>query len=348
MGYHQGDIMATWMYVMTNQPMLHHIDEVITAEFGENHHSKQMWYCDDGNLHAPAPIMYRIIEILKEVGPKYGYKMNPLKGGYLIGERNNLVEAEETKAYLHQTLGLANEIIHIHPNTFTDAAAIDESSGKYGVDILGSFIGTDKFIQSKLNEYYDVLAKEAALLMDLPDLQQRMLLFRYSFVSKPHHIFRTIPPEISAPFASRIESLNKSILCSIIGCHVNEFSALQYESSKFPIHQAGLGLTDTFVLSKSAFIASLIDFHHASPEQASYFLNMDDVPPIPAHAEGTHISHFIQSARAFIPQDANTASLFNIISNAEHTTQAQLTKLLQDERWITTDNLIKLKALLGS
>jgi hypothetical protein len=144
-------------------------------------------------------------------------------------------------------------------------------------------------------------------------------------------MFRTIPPQITAPFANRINDLNKSIICSIIGYPPEELSDLMYESMKFPINKAGLGITDPHVLSKSAFVASIMDFRKDNADCNDLFVDMINAQ------EGSHLHSFQLAAASFIPADANIETIFNIATNHESTTQAQLTKLLQEQRWNTID-----------
>ena len=47
-GYHQGDVLASWLYMMTNQPMLEYIDAQVRAVFPEAQY-EQLWYVDDEN-----------------------------------------------------------------------------------------------------------------------------------------------------------------------------------------------------------------------------------------------------------------------------------------------------------
>jgi hypothetical protein len=71
-GFHQGDVLATWMFIMTIQPMLKEIRQIISAEYN-NDSTLINFYVDDGNLCAPHNIMIRIIDLIDLIGPKYGY-----------------------------------------------------------------------------------------------------------------------------------------------------------------------------------------------------------------------------------------------------------------------------------
>jgi hypothetical protein len=48
-GYHQGDVLASWLYMMTNQPLLHLIHQKVLESFpDEADNYLQLWYVDDG------------------------------------------------------------------------------------------------------------------------------------------------------------------------------------------------------------------------------------------------------------------------------------------------------------
>lgn len=228
-------------------------------------------------------------------------------------------------------------VLVINPNNYTEEenAANNNYRQEYGIEILGSFIGTDQFIHARLDKYYEELKEESERLCELSDLQERMTLFRCSFILKPQHMFRTIPPQIVALFADKINVLNKSIICSIIGYPSVELSDLLYDMMKFSIKKGGLGITDSSVLSKSAFVASIIDFRRDNIDREDLFVGMLNA------IEGHHLHSFQSAARFFIPEDANIETIFNVATDPDFTTQAQLTKFLQDQRWHTVDVLLK-------
>ncbi len=75
-----------------------------------------------------------------------------------------------------------------------------------------------------------------------PDLQERDVLFRYSFMKKPQHLFRTISPVFTKEFIEHWVSLKKLVLCSIVGCEVEHWSQLHDEITQFLVDDGGLGV----------------------------------------------------------------------------------------------------------
>ena len=226
-GYHQGDVLASWLYVLTNQPLLESIDKAVCSAFPlvtSSH--RQLWYIDDGSIHASHEVMEVIIHCLKTEGPKYGYHINPSKGKYLIGRCDSVEQSEQIRARLVNEFGLADNIIINHPDNNPSVTSLEENKKIYGVKVVGSFIGTPEFIRNNLDLYFQDLEICANKLMNHKDLQERMILFRDSFIKKPLHIFRTINPIFTQEFASKFECLKIKILCSILGFESSDLSDL--------------------------------------------------------------------------------------------------------------------------
>lgn len=74
-----------------------------------------LFFVDDSNYCAPHQLMLETIQTIKADGPKYGYRINPDKGTYLLGLCDTSAEAIERKAALIE-LGLNPDIIRIYPD----------------------------------------------------------------------------------------------------------------------------------------------------------------------------------------------------------------------------------------
>jgi hypothetical protein len=241
-GYHQGDVLASWLYVLTNQPLLESIHEAVIAAFpDEVSEYQQLWYIDDGNIHASHQVMKVIIKCLLSEGPKYGYHINRSKGKYLIGLCDSVEHSEAIRANLVQELGLSDGIIINHPENSPFDISLEEKRKIYGVKVVGSFIGTPEFIRCKLESYLQELEAGADKLIAHKDLQERMILFRSSFIKKPLHIFRTVNPIYTQEFAVKFEEIKLKILLSILGMEARDLSVLQYKIAQLSIKEGGLG-----------------------------------------------------------------------------------------------------------
>ncbi len=105
-GYHQGDVLATWMYIFTIQPLLNGLEQHLLQKFppppgfevsDEPYRpSFECWfYVDNGNILAPHHIMLEIIACFRQHGPNYGYVIKLNKGGYLLGKCEDALTAQE-------------------------------------------------------------------------------------------------------------------------------------------------------------------------------------------------------------------------------------------------------------
>ena len=320
MGFHQGCVLASWLYAMTTYPLLVHMDETIRREFGDQE-NLQKFYADDGNLNAPRPIMYRMIEILQAEGPKYGYHIKANKGAYLIGKCASCEEAQNVSTHLQQTFRISPNVIQVHPdNVHIDQKEIQKK--RYGFKVLGSFVGTDEYVKEQLDVYYQSLEDDAVKLMEYPDYQTRMLLFRKSFLSKPVHIFRTIPPDLTEAFVEQFEALKKKIICSIVGfANVDELTDLDYKICRLKFEEGGLSIQDTRIISKSSFVASMVDYHNQY-EQCLTEKLVDVIP-------GSYLSKFVQEAQQFVTAECPTLQdIMKITRTTSKSTQNQLSEVL--------------------
>ncbi len=129
-GFTQGDVMATWAYIMTIQPFL----KGIHSRLGDEGFVK--FFVDDGNLCGDFEDMLDVIDYIIQVGPTYGYHMSKVKGSYLLGKCENRELAVERKALLVEKFEMSPDMIHIHP----DNAEVDDRDKvalEYGMVMLG-------------------------------------------------------------------------------------------------------------------------------------------------------------------------------------------------------------------
>jgi hypothetical protein len=156
-----------------------------------------------------------------------------------------------------------------------------------------------------------------------------MILFRQSFIYKPLHIFRTIPPYLTEQLVIDIDNMKKRILCSIIGCVDNELSDLDFQLSKLPIDQGGLGLQNSSILAQSAFVASLIDYHNQNNQCLDISSN------------GHQIQQFLHTSQIFLDNALTIQHLMSYTRSNSSSVQHQLTKKLVDLEFIRLKQLLK-------
>ncbi len=186
-GYTQGDVMATWAYIMTIQPFVLGLNNII----GES--GLVRFFVDDGNMCAPFDILMQAIAYVRTEGPKYGYIINTNKGS-LLGSYDTAVQQKSELIDVH---GLNESTIHIHPSDCDDDELRPALTLEYGAKVLGSFVGSNEYVLSKLKLHVDELQPYVEKLIAIENLQCRNLILRSCFCSKIDHLLRTIRPELT-------------------------------------------------------------------------------------------------------------------------------------------------------
>jgi hypothetical protein len=246
-GFHQGDVMGSWLYCMTIQPFLQQLRDIL----GKDGFVK--FFIDDGNVTGPFDVMVKAVEFIIREGPKYGYHLKMDKGTYLLGRCDHETAIKRKTILIN--LGLSDNIIILHPD--------DEPStkGEYGVLALGSFIGSDKFIRAKLAKKLASLEDDAHKIKLLDNHQLKNLLLRLCFSQTPIYLQRTVPPRLmNSHFIKAFDDMKRSILCSII--ERDSIPDRQWTQACLPITSGGLGYSFSSDVSYAAFIAS---FHECLP-----------------------------------------------------------------------------------
>ena len=141
---------------------------------------------------APFHIMLEIIRILQNSYERYGYKLKMNKGHYLLGKCSDADVAQARRQKLLD-LGFHPSIIKVHYDNIADVDERAEAKKTYGVKLLGCFLGTDEFVRESLENYFRDLVTCAKCLTDYPDLQGRLLMFRYCFITNHlQHLQRSV------------------------------------------------------------------------------------------------------------------------------------------------------------
>jgi hypothetical protein len=260
-GFHQGDVLGTWAFCMTIQPMLNGLKKFLVQEFGNAVLVLIKFFVDDGNISAPHPVLLKIIDYFLVEGPTYGFFISKTKGAFLLGKCASSEDAELQRRDLCEK-GFSEDIIKIHPDNVDDDAARSQAERKYGAKMLGSFIGHPAYIGSKLREYVsDDLHVAAERIKSYPDLQGRWILFSRCWVHKPMHLLRTVPPRISQQLFSNFERMKKEIIMSLMGYSTQDrLDKNVYNSCNFAIEQGGLGFYKAEEIAPAAYLASVSSF----------------------------------------------------------------------------------------
>ena len=253
-GSQQGCNLGNFLCGMAFLPFINGISSIIQRAQVDASFVK--FFVDDGNIFSPFEIMLDILGYMRSEGPKFGYHMNLAKCVYLLGRCDSFETAMSKKRHL-MSHGLLSENIHIHPDNYLGVEQFDE---KYGVKVLGSYIGSPEFIKNKLEQKLATLQEEAEKIISCENIQQRYIFFRYCFDQKINHILRTTGLSLTEEFAEKFDEMKKKILCSILGQF--DYTTLPnsvWIQSCLPTNHGGLGLDDSSRTRFAAYLGSIID-----------------------------------------------------------------------------------------
>jgi hypothetical protein len=275
-------------------------------------------------------------------GPKYGYHINRTKGKYLIGLCDSIEQSQAIRANLVHELGLSDGIIINHPENSPFDISLEEKRKMYGVKVVGSFIGTPEYIRCQLESYLHELETGADKLIAHKDLQERMILFRSSFIKKPLHIFRTVNPIYTQEFAVKFEEIKLKILLSILGMEARDLSVLQYKIAQLSIKEGGLGLLNHALVGKAAYVASIVSFHQKYQRVLLGNVNLTLIP------QGSVVGQFILFSKSFCGIDKLCPSVYELLDlkgTKLKTLQGSLTEWLHQSDVETIHNSVKAESL---
>lgn len=274
-GFHQGDVLATWSYVMTIQPMLEEISRRVQIDFPDRFYMMK-FFVDDGNIAAPTDMMVAIVQIIQEIGPLYGFHIKRNKGRYLLGRTGSTSAALEKKDMLVHTLHLDPSIFVPHPldsslssstsSTSASSAVADDpvlrsETHLYGLKILGSYVGHPDYVLKGIEEYEKELDAVYQKLTKYPDLQGRWLLYKFCFTHKPMYMFRTLSPFLT----SSLQDFMVRTAVDMVGGLTNyEFEYQRdwkaHGTFDLPIDRGGLGLPLATYVANAAYVSSFVAF----------------------------------------------------------------------------------------
>ena len=262
-GFQQGDPIATWCYNVAIQPLVQSMQQLQ----GQQGFTK--FFVDDGNIAGNFDSNVQVIQLLLAQGPQYGYNLHLGKGTYLLGKCVNNEQAQQRKQALID-LGFQETIIQIHPDN-VPIEQQQEAKMKYGAKILGTYIGTNEYITANLQNESTELKHGKQQLEQFPNLQGRMLLFRYCYCPKIQHLMRTIAPRLLTPLLENFKSMKKDILSTFFESNIE--SEL-FDVCCLPYRRGGLSLGDLGDTKHGAFLAGFVTAIESIRRQFPLITNM--------------------------------------------------------------------------
>ena len=124
----------------------------------------------------------------------------------------------------------------------------------HGFKLLGSYVGPDEFILNSLNAYLLQLQQQANLTSIFADYYQHLLvLLRHCFLTKPSHLFRTIPPHLTLHLAEQVNALCVTVFCSMLSNQHPDLSPLHAHQLHLHVDDGVISLPDMLLVRNSAY-----------------------------------------------------------------------------------------------
>jgi len=332
-GYHQGDVLGSWAFCFTIQPLLDSLKQYIVEKYGPTLLFLIAFYVDDGTLAGPSEVVLDMLAFLIEHGPQYGYILNPSKGVLLIGQEQTRPVADIIRDY--QQLGIAADIIRTLTSPTNIAARVT-----YGMKLLGSFVGTQQYRISALSEYHHRLQPVEDALKKYRWLQGAFLLFTKCYTPKIDHLLRTIPPNLTRSLVCAFEKSKSSLLYHFLGRQQDTQSDLGLQTplaidiqASLPISEGGLGLFFHSITASVAYLSSFMQFlcHHPKLLQQAQSFASGLQPPLPP--QFNHLIAFFYAIKSQWPSKQYLESLTDLEimcrTNPQHVQHSLYLELLQ-------------------
>jgi len=250
-GFHQGCILACWLYSMSFHPFLKQLSDIMGANVG-----LVKAFVDDTTIAGPTSKILEVCTHMVTEGGNIGFKFNANKSTILLGK--TLTEDEAImKKNQYIALGFNDSCIHIHPDN------LPGSSLSYGAKLLGSFIGSDEFIRSKIIAKAEKLKKVADNIKKVESKQIQFLLLGQCFNMKVNYHSRTTSPDRMLPLLTEFDKMKLDVLEDIVEADVDE---KRFLLSQMSVSLSGIGLRNSKWDSVCAFVASNAEFYSENPD----------------------------------------------------------------------------------
>ncbi len=122
-GFHQGDVLGTWAFMIAIQPLLDELHEFLVEQCQEHNRPPEdsqfriFFYADDGYIIGSEFVVQKAISFLKQNGKLFGYHIKPTKGALLLGKRDS-ARGTGHSYNSYKNLELNESMIHVHPRRF--------------------------------------------------------------------------------------------------------------------------------------------------------------------------------------------------------------------------------------
>ena len=257
-GLVQGCILGSWLWCMSNHSFLKGLSNILVTDSIQTSGTIKS-FIDDTNLGGKTPKMFEALRYMFTEGPKIGFTLNKKKGAYLLGKCSTDLEAVQKKTQLIEEFGLEPDVIRIHP----DNLATSIGPSLYGSKVLGAYVGDPIYIRNQLVKKENELRDAKDAIMRLSHKQIQYLLLKWCYDSKMTFLQRVMAPRKLVSLIEKFQDFKKEILDHIIGSTIGD---KEFQLALLPLSESGLGLTNSPLISFSAFVASSLECYRDSSD----------------------------------------------------------------------------------
>ena len=229
-------------------------------------------YYDNITFHTQENAFDAVLDSVIQSGPRYGYELNMAKTKILLGVRASRESALERKQQLMDKYGLPADGVRIH----ADNCADDVERAKYGLSLLGGYIGHPDFIKAGLQDKINQLNEEKKLLIQYEQYQNKFVILQRSFMRKFNHLLRTTQPDLIRDFAVQFDLFKKEVVESIVCVNNKVLDEKTWRQMGLKVNDGGLGLTPSVEVVLTAYIAGVVASYSHLPDDLQRDLRSTD------------------------------------------------------------------------
>ena len=256
-GAQQGCTIGPLLYTLSVHELFSAMNDILRR--GQDKGFMKSFVDDNQGVAHFEDLMDQLRFVIAE-GPKFGYILNLKKCKIMLGYCDDTAEALERRDRLVE-MGILKDNIALHPQNTGE-------SDKYGLKILGSYVGHDDYINSNLEKKMVDLRGESQKLVDFIDHNPQVgtVLFVKCFSKKVQHLYRTISPSlINADFNNQWNEICNNCFhaaCGSPGGSDDEM-ARAWSQFRLKMDNGGHGIGFAEDVAVAAFVASNIEFFEA-------------------------------------------------------------------------------------
>lgn len=203
--------------------------------------------------------MIEAVKFLLTEGEKYGYKINPRKGAYLMGARSSPEIAYSDKNYICDSLGLYGNV-YVNPKN----VQTKEEEDTFGTKVLGSYIGSQEYIRNSLAKEIVKIRATADKLLEVKSHQCRYVLYKNSYSYRLSHLFKVTDPKDIAPIVPELMNIDKMLIASLLEINPSEISDEDYALMHMSVENGGIGVMNIITNSLSYYLGTILEQHNNS------------------------------------------------------------------------------------